>query len=57
MSPTTGETCATEDMKMRKAGLMGLSFPYRCSILFHEVGALNLGRVLAERGALIFTRS
>ena len=36
---------------------MGLSFPYRCSILFYEVGALNPGRVLAERGALIFTQS
>jgi hypothetical protein len=56
MSPTTGGTCATEDMKMRKAGLMGFNFPYRCSILFYEVGARNLG-VLAERGALIFTQS
>ena len=35
---------------------MGLSFPYRCSILFYGVGALNPGGVLAERGALTFTQ-
>jgi hypothetical protein len=53
MSPTTGGTWATEDVKVCKAGLMSLSFP--CSILFYEVGALNPDGVLMERGALIST--
>jgi len=57
MSPTAGGTCATEDMKMRKAGLMGLNFPYHRSILFHEVWRSKSGWGSGGEGALLYLLS